>query len=100
VRGLGRGRIAALVKGGLGTPEKVADVPIHDLSGLVTKSVAERLKRDLSSAGVDTKALVENNGEKQYRWSVPPRNITLDENITQHMARTPTLPAASAAFST
>ena len=43
--------------------------------------VIRRLKRDLQRAGVEAGALVENNRSKQYRFSVPPRNITIDEDM-------------------
>jgi helicase len=38
-----------------------------------------RLKKDLGRSEADVERLVENNGAKQYRFSVPPKNITLDE---------------------
>jgi hypothetical protein len=40
-----------------------------------------RLKKALKTSGVDVDQLVENNGAKQYRRSVPPGNITLDEAV-------------------
>ncbi|GAB4232345.1 MAG: hypothetical protein OHK0028_07760 [Deltaproteobacteria bacterium] len=41
--------------------------------------VIRRLKKALKGSGIDVDQLVENNGAKQYRFSVPPFNITLDE---------------------
>lgn len=41
--------------------------------------VIRRLKKALAPAGVDADRLVENNGEKRYRFSVPPGNITIDD---------------------
>ncbi|GAB4240879.1 MAG: hypothetical protein OHK0028_19170 [Deltaproteobacteria bacterium] len=41
--------------------------------------VSRRLKKALSASGIDAERLVENNGAKQYRFSVPRENITLDE---------------------
>jgi len=45
VRGLGRGRIAALVSRGLTTPDRVAAAAQADVQRLVTKPVADRLRR-------------------------------------------------------
>ena len=41
-----------------------------------------RLKRALAAGGVDPGTLVENNKAKQYRFSVPARNVTVDEDVT------------------
>jgi len=38
-----------------------------------------RLKHDLKCTGVDVRSLIENNEFKQYRFSVPPENITFDK---------------------
>ena len=47
--------------------------------------MARRLRRNLKVEGMETGALVENDGAKQYRLSVPPANITLDvKMITRH----------------
>jgi hypothetical protein len=43
--------------------------------------VIRRLKRALKSSGIDVDNVVENNGAKQYRFSVPPGNITIDEAV-------------------
>jgi len=43
--------------------------------------VIRRLKQDLKAADVDADKLVENNRAKQYRFSVPPRNITVDADM-------------------
>lgn len=43
--------------------------------------VIRRLKKSLKTSGIDVDRLVENNGAKQYRFSVPPGNITLDEGV-------------------
>jgi len=43
--------------------------------------VIRRLKRALKASGTDVDSVVENNGAKQYRFSVPPGNITLDEVV-------------------
>jgi helicase len=49
--------------------------------------VIRRLKKALKSSGADVDRLVENNGGKQYRLSVPPGNITLDESVIRsHVA--------------
>jgi len=41
--------------------------------------VFHRLKQDLECTGVDASALIENNAYKQYRFSIPQENITLDD---------------------
>ena len=43
--------------------------------------VIRRLKKALKASGTDVDRLVENNGAKQYRFSVPSGNITLDEPV-------------------
>ena len=43
--------------------------------------VIRRLKKALKGSGTDVDRLVENNGGKQYRFSMPPGNITLDEAV-------------------
>lgn len=43
--------------------------------------VMRRLKKALKTSGSDVDRLVENNGGKQYRFSVPPGNITMDEAV-------------------
>jgi len=43
--------------------------------------VIRRLKKALKIASIDVDRLVENNGAKQYRLSVPPDNVTLDEAV-------------------
>jgi len=40
--------------------------------------VIRRLKLDLKAGGVDPEGLIENDGSKQYRLSVPPGNITVN----------------------
>jgi len=40
--------------------------------------VVRRLRGQLTGAGVDAMALVENNAQQQYRLSVPPSNISID----------------------
>jgi helicase len=52
--------------------------------------VIRRLKRGLASGGVDPEGLIENDGSKQYRLSVPPGNIavnteTIGQNAPEHM---------------
>ena len=47
--------------------------------------VIRRLKRDLDVDGVETDDLIENNGAKRYRFSVPPQNLTIDAAaVEQH----------------
>jgi hypothetical protein len=41
--------------------------------------IIRRLRKQLSVGDVDPAALVENSGQQQYRLSVPPNNITIDE---------------------
>ena len=41
--------------------------------------VIRRLKRALKASDIDADSVVENNGAKQYRFSVPPGNVTLDK---------------------
>jgi len=43
--------------------------------------VIRRLKKTLKISGIDVDRLVENNGEKKYRFSVPPGNIGLDDEM-------------------
>lgn len=43
--------------------------------------VVRRLKKALKTSGIDVDRVVENNGAKQYRFSVPPGNLTLDEAV-------------------
>lgn len=38
----------------------------------------QRLRKDLKPGGVEVAKLIENNGYKQYRISVPPDQITLN----------------------
>ncbi|MFH1022102.1 MAG: DEAD/DEAH box helicase [Planctomycetota bacterium] len=42
-----------------------------------------RLKTDLVESKVDADNLIENSRAKQYRISVPPQNITIDETMTK-----------------
>ena len=48
--------------------------------------IIRRLKADLRPTGVDADKLVENNTAKGYRLSVPPQNITWDEEKIQFHA--------------
>jgi helicase len=41
--------------------------------------VIRRLKKALQPSGIDVDRLVENNGEKQYRFSAPAGNVTIDD---------------------
>ncbi len=41
--------------------------------------IIRRLRKQLSVGDVDPAALVENSGQQQYRLSVPPNNITIDD---------------------
>ncbi|MBE0568408.1 MAG: DEAD/DEAH box helicase [Deltaproteobacteria bacterium] len=43
--------------------------------------VIRRLKKALKIADIDADRLIENNGAKQYRFSVPPGNVSLDEMV-------------------
>jgi len=43
--------------------------------------VIRRLKDDLSVGGMDVEALIENSGAKQYRFSVPPANVSIDARM-------------------
>jgi len=51
------------------------DIGDHD----TYHQVIRRLKKDLQVGGIDADRLVENSRSKQYRFSVPPRNITIDQ---------------------
>lgn len=45
--------------------------------------VIRRLKKALKASEIDVDHLVENNGEKRYRFSVPPGNITIDDAMVR-----------------
>ena len=57
----------------------------RDLSFDNYHQVIRRLKKDLQIDGVDLDKLIENNGAKHYRFSVPPVNISWnEEKIRRH----------------
>jgi helicase len=43
--------------------------------------IIRRLRRQLSVGDVDPTALIENSGQQRYRLSVPPSNITFDDDM-------------------
>jgi len=49
------------------------------------RQVVRRLKQDLQVEGIDPELLIENSGAKQYRFSIPPANLTIDvESVALH----------------
>ena len=45
--------------------------------------VIRRLKRHLNVDGIDPGQLLENSGAKQYRFSVPPGNVSVDRGMVE-----------------
>ena len=59
----------------------------RDMSSESYYQVIWRLKENLKADGVDPDQIIENNGAKHYRFSVPPVNISWDEKKIQAHAK-------------